>query len=170
MAPEFLLEILEYKIDQEIKNIISGYFKPKGRITKQCSPSTGIYRRVSRACSQPQRAGDIKCNLISMEQGSPPLPKQCWCDSEIKQEQKRVVLFCYFILETGSHCATLAGLGLNIYRPGWPQTPRGMPASASFVLGLKICTTTGWFVCFCLVLFLRQGLCSPGWLLNFLCG
>lgn len=56
-------------------------------------------------------------------------------------------LFFLFVLETGPHCATLAGLG----------THRDAPASAFFVLELKVCITTDWLVCLFLVclVFLR---------------
>lgn len=58
--------------------------------------------------------------------------------------------FCFavlFVLETGPHCATLAVLG----------THRDPPASAFFVLELKVCITTDWLVCLFLVclVFLR---------------
>ena len=36
----------------------------------------------------------------------------------------------------------------SLYRPGWPQSHRDPPASASQVLGLKACATTPWLQTF----------------------
>ena len=39
-------------------------------------------------------------------------------------------------------CSFAACLGTSSCRPGWPQTHRDLPTSASQVLGLKVCTST----------------------------
>ena len=44
------------------------------------------------------------------------------------------------------------------YRPGWPQTHRDPPASASRILGLKVCATTARLRRSFLSCFLRGGL------------
>lgn len=49
------------------------------------------------------------------------------------------MLLCYFILfGTESHCVTLAGLDLS--RPGWPQTCGKSLDSVSVGLGLQMCS------------------------------
>ena len=41
-----------------------------------------------------------------------------------------------------SLCNSPSFPGTSSCRPGWPQTHRDLPASASWVLGLKMCATT----------------------------
>ena len=48
--------------------------------------------------------------------------------------------------ETGSYVATLTVLEL-LWRQGWPQTRRDPPASATLVLGLKVCIITPGNLC-----------------------
>ena len=56
--------------------------------------------------------------------------------------QPFIYLFIYLFrfFETGFLCGFGACPGTSSYRPGWPQTHRDPPASASRVLGLKLCT------------------------------
>ena len=49
-------------------------------------------------------------------------------------------LFC-FVFWDGFLCLTALDAGSLLCRPGWPQTPENSPASASWVLELKVCAT-----------------------------
>ena len=51
-----------------------------------------------------------------------------------------VFVFCFFEAGFIYSCGTCPGT--SSCRPGWPQTHRNLPASASCVLGLKACSTT----------------------------
>jgi len=55
------------------------------------------------------------------------------------------VYLCLFILEAGFLCVALDVL--EFCRPGWPRNHKDPPASASWVLGLKECSTTTWSFC-----------------------
>ena len=75
-----------------------------------------------------------------------------------------IYLFIYFwFFKTGFLCSFGAWAGTNSCRPGWPQTHKDSPASASWVLGLKACTTTTWLYLFLLFIFVKLYicLCSP---------
>ena len=58
----------------------------------------------------------------------------------------------FFLFSCSRHGFSLCILGCPPCRPGWPQTHRDPPASASasasWVLGLKACTPPAWFLIF----------------------
>ena len=51
-----------------------------------------------------------------------------------------IVLLLLFFVSVCVCCVVLSCPG-TLCKPGWPQTHRDLPASASQVLGLKVCTT-----------------------------
>ena len=55
-----------------------------------------------------------------------------------------ILLFAFLFLffETGFLSSFGVCPGTSSYRPGWPRTHRNPPASASQMLGLKVCTIT----------------------------